>query len=163
MGDEITSRFREERVITETLIDSKIAAVEQRLSEKLSKSSKTNCLDWELAPATHRPESYSAHRTGRSTIPATKGNTPPIQLADKNHPTSGNSPLIVQSYAKMNFPTFNSINNPLIWSHHCEQFGPRKGSNRMGELVTLQQTDRIEIYQHQLQDKLARTRIGQLS
>ncbi|KAH0633615.1 hypothetical protein KY284_036401 [Solanum tuberosum] len=162
MGDEINSRFREERAITETLIDSKIAAMEQRLNKKIIQVIQEQLSRLGVGstkPATHRPETYSAQTTDRSTNPATKGNIPHIQLADKNHPTSGNSPLI--SYAKMNFPTSNNINNPLIWAHHCEQyferFGPHESSNLMGKLVILQQTDRVEIYQCQLQ---ARAGIG---
>ncbi|WMV39151.1 hypothetical protein MTR67_032536 [Solanum verrucosum] len=90
MGDEINSRFREERAITETLIDSKIAAME-RLSKKIIQVIQEQLSRLGVGstkPATHRHESYSAQTTGRSTIPATKGNIPHIQLADKNHPTS---------------------------------------------------------------------------
>ncbi|WMV58146.1 hypothetical protein MTR67_051531 [Solanum verrucosum] len=144
MGDEISSKFREERAITGTLIDSKIAAMEQRLSEKIVQVIQEQLSRLGVGstkPATHRPESYSAQTTGRSTIPATKGNTPPIQLADKNHTTSGYSPLIVPSYAKMNFPTLNNINNPLIWAHHCEQyfeqFGPHEGLE-LDKLILIQ-------------------------
>ena len=35
MDDEITSRFQEERVIIKTLMDSKLAAMEQRLGERI--------------------------------------------------------------------------------------------------------------------------------
>ncbi|KAF3685283.1 Sterol 3-beta-glucosyltransferase UGT80A2 [Capsicum annuum] len=100
-------------------------------------SSKNNYLAWELAPQnqqTHRPGSSSAPTTGKSTIPATKGTTPPIQLANQNHPTSGNSNLTIPS--------------------KLDQVGSPESSNVMGELVTLQQIDRVDIYQYQLQEKL---------
>ncbi|KAK4739708.1 hypothetical protein R3W88_003405 [Solanum pinnatisectum] len=136
MSDEISSRFQGEHTITKTLMDYKIAAMEQRLIKELLGIDSTK-------PTTHKPESNSAQTTSRSTIPSTKGNTP---------------------------PTYNGTNNPLIRAHRCEhffeknqhtmiakkigvRFGPHESSNLMGKLVMLQQTDRVEIYQCQLQAK----------
>ncbi|KAK4726929.1 hypothetical protein R3W88_031846 [Solanum pinnatisectum] len=104
MGDEISSRFRdeinskfqEERVITETLMDSKLAAMEQRLGERIT--------------------------IGKSTNPAPRGNTLPIQPANHNHQTSGNSNSTIPRYARMDFPTYDGTNDPLIWAYRCEQF-----------------------------------------
>ncbi|KAF3679341.1 L-ascorbate peroxidase 1, cytosolic [Capsicum annuum] len=42
-------------------------------------------------PTIHRVELCSALTIGKSTISSTNGNTSPVQLADQNHPTSGNS------------------------------------------------------------------------
>ncbi|KAH0773968.1 hypothetical protein KY290_011105 [Solanum tuberosum] len=177
--DEINSRFQEERVIIETLMDSKLAAMEQRLNKKIIQVIQEQLSRLGIdstKPATHKPESNSAQTTSRSTILATKGNTP---------------------------PTYNGTNNPLIRAHRCEhffekdqhtmitkkigvvgfhmfglaplwyyqlkrakysmsweeyqRFGPHESSNLMDKLVMLQQTDKVEIYQCQLQ---ARSGIG---
>ncbi|KAH0679336.1 hypothetical protein KY284_020421 [Solanum tuberosum] len=179
MGNEISSRFQGKHTITETLMDSKIAAMEQRLIERIVQVIQEQLSRLRVdstKPATHKPESNSGQTTSRSTIPATKGNTP---------------------------PTYNGTTNPLIQAHRCEhffekdqhtmiakkigvagfhmfglaplwyyqlkrakgsmsweeyqRFGPHESSNLMGKLVMLQQTDRVEIYQCQLQ---ARAGIG---
>ena len=38
-----------------------------------------------------------------------------------------------------------------------QRFGPPESSNPVGELVTFRQTGTVEIFQHQFQEKLART------
>uniref|UniRef100_M1DPF3 Uncharacterized protein n=1 Tax=Solanum tuberosum TaxID=4113 RepID=M1DPF3_SOLTU len=98
MGDEISSQFQGGHTITETLMHSKIAAMEQRLIEKIVQviQEQLSRLGIDTTkPATHKPESNSAQTTSRSTIPATKGNTP---------------------------PTYNGTNNPLLRAHRCEHF-----------------------------------------
>uniref|UniRef100_M1DU56 Uncharacterized protein n=1 Tax=Solanum tuberosum TaxID=4113 RepID=M1DU56_SOLTU len=98
MGDKISSRLQRELTITETLMHSKIAEMEQRLIERI-----VQVIQEQLSrlgidstkSATHKPESNSAQTTSRSTIPATKGNTP---------------------------PTYNGTNNPLLWAHRCEHY-----------------------------------------
>lgn len=72
-------------------------------------------------PTTHKPELSSALTTEKSTIPATKGKTPLIQLADENHTTSGTHSTVPR-YAKMNFHTYGNTNGPFIWTHTCELF-----------------------------------------
>ncbi|XP_047253544.1 probable NAD(P)H dehydrogenase (quinone) FQR1-like 1 [Capsicum annuum] len=52
-------------------------------------------------PTIHRVELCSALTIGKSTISSTNGNTSPVQLADQNHPTSGNSRPTIRKYAEM--------------------------------------------------------------
>ena len=40
---------------------------------------------------------------------------------DHNHQTSGNSNSTIPRYAKMDFPTYDGTNDPLIWAYRCEQ------------------------------------------
>ncbi|KAH0644677.1 hypothetical protein KY284_032561 [Solanum tuberosum] len=207
--DEINSKFQEERVITETLMDSKLAAMEQRLGERIVQVIQEQFSSQGIGstkPVVHGAESSNAQTIGKSTNPAPRGNTLPIQPIDHNHQTSGNSNSTIPRYAKMDFPTYDGTNDPLIWAYRCEQFfenqhttdaekvgvagfhlvgeaqlwyyqlkrakgpmswedfqkqcfqrfGPPKSSNPVGELVTLRQTGRVEIYQRQFQEKLAR-------
>ncbi|KAF3635230.1 putative early nodulin-like protein 1-like [Capsicum annuum] len=74
-------------------------------------------------PETHGPESSSAPTAWKSTNYATKGNTPPIPIMDdQNHQTSGNSHSTIPRYVRMDFPTYDGTDDPLIWAHCCEQF-----------------------------------------
>ncbi|KAH0679124.1 hypothetical protein KY284_020209 [Solanum tuberosum] len=125
MGDEINSRFQEERVITETLMDSKLAAMEQRLGERIVQviqeqfSSLGIC---STKPVLHGAKSSNAQTIRKSTNPALRGNTLPIQPTDHNHQTSGNSNSTIPRYAKMDFPTYDGTYGPLIWAYRCEKF-----------------------------------------
>ncbi|KAH0716616.1 hypothetical protein KY290_012894 [Solanum tuberosum] len=124
MDDEINSRFQEERVITEKLMDSKLAAME-RLGEKIVQAIQEQFSSLGIGSTkltVHGAETSSAPTTGRLTNPAPRGNTLQIQPADQNHQTSGNSNSTIPRYARMDFPTYDGTNNPLIWAHRCEQF-----------------------------------------
>uniref|UniRef100_A0A0V0HI54 Putative ovule protein n=1 Tax=Solanum chacoense TaxID=4108 RepID=A0A0V0HI54_SOLCH len=108
MDNEINSRFQEERVIIESLIDSKLAAMKQRLGERIvqviQELFSSLGIDYRK-PAVHEGESSNALTIGRSTILTNKGYTLPIQLAGQNHQTCGNSNLTIPRYARMDFPT----------------------------------------------------------
>ncbi|PHT84174.1 tRNA modification GTPase MnmE [Capsicum annuum] len=173
MDDEINSGFQEEHEITESLIDSKIATMERRLGETIIQVIQEQFSSLGIGstkPTTYGTVSSSAPTIGKSTNYATKGNILPIQImGDQNHQTSGNSHSTIPMYARMDFPTYDGTDDPLIWTYRCKQFfenqhtieaekrfGPLESSNSMGELVALRQTSTVEAYQHQFQEKLAR-------
>ncbi|KAF3616009.1 hypothetical protein FXO38_28170 [Capsicum annuum] len=109
MGNEINSKFQKERAIKETLMDSKIAAMEQCLDEKIGQLIQKQLSNLGISstkPATHGPGSSSTPTTG-STIPATKNNTPPIQLDNRNDPTSSNSNATVPRFLIFHEPVSN--------------------------------------------------------
>ncbi|KAK4737423.1 hypothetical protein R3W88_001120 [Solanum pinnatisectum] len=182
--DEINSRFQEEHVIKETLMDSKPAVMEQRLGERIVQVIQEQFSSLRIAskkPVVHGVESSNALTIGRSTNPPTRGNT------------LGNSNSIPR-YARMDFPTYDGTNDPLILAHRCEQFfenqhtaeaekvrvdgfhllgegqlcwedfqkqyfqrfGPHESSNPVGELVTLRQTSTVVLFQRKFQEKLSR-------
>ncbi|KAK4715813.1 hypothetical protein R3W88_014151 [Solanum pinnatisectum] len=158
MGDEISSRFQGEHTITETLMDSKIAVMEQRLIEKIEIDS--------TKPATHKPESNSGQTTSRSTISATKGNTPPTynstnnpllrahrceHFFEKNQHTTkakkiGGAGFHMFGLAPLWYYQLKRAKGSMSWEEY-QRFGPHESSNLMGKLVMLQQTDKFEIYQ----------------
>ncbi|KAH0679125.1 hypothetical protein KY284_020210 [Solanum tuberosum] len=217
MGDEISYRFRdefnsriqEERVITETLMDSKLAAMEQHLGERIVQVIQEQFSSLGIGSTklvVHGADSSNIQKISKSSNTAPRCNTLPIQPVDHNHQTSGNSNSTIPRCAKMDFPTYDGTNDSLIWAYRCEQFfenqhtidakkvgvdgfhlleeaqflyyhlkrakgpmswedfqkqcfqrfGPPESSNPIGELVTLRQTGRVEIYQFQLQEKLPR-------
>ncbi|PHT50752.1 tRNA modification GTPase MnmE [Capsicum baccatum] len=125
MDDEINSGFQEEHEITESLMDSKIATMEclgetiiQVIQEQFSSLGIGS-----TKPTTYGTESSSAPTIGKSTNYATKGNILPIQImGDQNHQTSGNSHSTIPMYARMDFPTYDGTDDPLIWTYCCKQF-----------------------------------------
>lgn len=73
-------------------------------------------------PANHGTESSSSPTVGKSTTSAPRCNTLTIPtIGDQNHPTSGTSHPTVPKYARMDFPTFEGADDPLIWAHCCKQ------------------------------------------
>ncbi|KAH0765137.1 hypothetical protein KY285_001008 [Solanum tuberosum] len=175
MDDEINSRFQEEHVITETLMDSKLAAME-RLGERVVQAIQEQFFSLGIGSTkliVHGPESSGAPTTSRSTNSAPRGNTRHIQPADQNHQISGNSIRQYQDPEKVGFTWFHLLGEAQLWYYQLkrakgptswddfqkrcfQRFGHPESSNPMGELVTLRQIGTVEIYQRQFQEKFAR-------
>lgn len=104
--------------------------------KELSKSFKNNFLlgIGSTKAAVRGTKSNSASTTSRSINPTTRGNTLPIQLADQNHQTSGSFNSTIPRYARMDFPSYDGTNTPLIWAHHCEQFFKNQHTTDVGKV-----------------------------
>lgn len=94
MSDEISSRFQGEHTITKTIMDFKIALIEQRLIKRIVQLIQEQFSRLELTPQNQQLTNL-CQIAPRSTIPATRGNT---------------------------LPTYNGTNNPLLGAHRCEYF-----------------------------------------
>lgn len=160
-------------------MDFKIAAMEQRLTERIVQVIQDQLSRLRIDstnPATHKSESKSAQTISRSRTPARKDNKPPT-YNDTNNPLirGHRCEQFFEKYQhrmkakKIGVAGFHMFEQAPLWYYQLkrakcsmsweefQQFGPHESSNLIGELDMLQQTNRVEIYQCQLQ---ATTRIG---
>ncbi|KAF3669919.1 hypothetical protein FXO37_08769 [Capsicum annuum] len=159
------SRFQEKRVITETLMDSKIAAMEQRLSERIVQTIQEQWSSLGIGftkSATHGTESSSAPAIGILTTFTTKYGKSPNQLTGQNYPISEAEKVEVVEFhilaeTQLGYHQLKRAKRPMCWEevqkHYFQLFGPSESDNPVGKLVTLRQTGIVEINQRQFQEK----------
>ncbi|EEF48186.1 conserved hypothetical protein [Ricinus communis] len=117
MGDDIHTLLQEERSFT----DSKLSAMKQRLGEKLAQILQEQLSGLGFSANKH---TTNGSESSSATAPINGRTTAANNMGGASYPMTqnGTHQSTVPVYAKLDFPTYDGTEDPLIWARRCEQF-----------------------------------------